>query len=331
LAQPSIDFSPLFQFQMQCEVGMVTPFTASGLLWALIIGLHLALLVGWRMMGLAEAVLFAVVTAVLWATWKWKAFYRQHFTFSVGSAKRSDDDDMSSKKGTVTSGNMAAVTAYLNTDPFLVPFGRALFLPVRSSVLTFLLVCGVSIIPKAVLIVLWQLASARVGRAIPRIELQMGQRRRDLAATRLLTSVLEGAALGSYFIYLRPFAITGTIHAEDPGTLERATKHKFTRHVKFNDGSEYLKIPLFTVQLPLVGDVYGPVEENPEWEAVLEKAYRLFGKSSRWAVAERRLVRPELKRLIATGSARSKPYPDRRRDFSLFRRRILAHFGSFKH
>lgn len=124
--------------------------------------------------------------------------------------------------------------------------------------------------------------SAHIGKMAASIELKLAQRRRDREAARLLRDVERGLGdLKPYYVYLRPFSITGKLRSEDPGTLVRAERHRFSSDLLSHSETgvwEEIQIPVWYSEIPLIGEFYGPDEKNPDWEAVFEQAYRGFGR-----------------------------------------------------
>lgn len=238
------------------------------LVLALFIGLFLLLLgIGWT-----HATIYLVLSA--WLGLAWLLNIHVGAGMEMSTSFRSDRADVTKLR----SRNDIAGLAAINNDPFLAPISKPLLVPVRSSLLTFVLLSGLWWVWICILFALTQVITGRLVQRVLLLELAAGQVRRDRTASALLCDLRSGQPVhGQYYIYLRPFAITGQLHGEDPNAMETAVGNRHPVGEYSTEGEQLgVQIPLIKLKVPLA-EQWSASELNPEWEAIFEKGFRSRG------------------------------------------------------
>ena len=174
--------------------------------------------------------------------------------------------------------NSVATFAALRADPWLAPSARLALLPFESSLVTAVLLTGWHPFLILLIVCLAMKVFGIFGRRLSVAELIGAQRRRDAAATKILPAVRHGSTVANpYYIYLRPFVVTGQIHAENPAQFEMALDGKHViEGASDNQGYRSVELPVFNWHFG-IGVDRSAIELNPEFEAILEKGVRQFG------------------------------------------------------
>lgn len=245
----------------------------------------------WWLRTLLLSALFAGITA-LFAMHSWRA--PMYFvacvllTFAAGMTRTSAyqavelKTAMSFSTGDAThwfgsSQNSDFASAWVMADTSV--FYRSLAV---SSVLTSALIAGALLLPLS-----WwlKIPAAYLAWRLPRslraqftqIERAQLQRERDERARLTMEKLRSAKPVRDYFLYLRPFHVTGRMQAyDDPALAKAKARQHETQFVGETPGSEGTEIPLGSVRIG-IGDDGSDDSVNPDLEEILERGVRSYG------------------------------------------------------
>lgn len=110
----------------------------------------------------------------------------------------------------------------------------------------------------------------------PVFERAESQRRRDSVASHALMTVRAGGPVDNYFLYLRPFVVTGRVRGynEESLNLAKTGMHR-TQYEGDIAGSSRTEIPVRVMRLTVSGDE--TAEVNPDLEELLQRGIKPYG------------------------------------------------------
>ena len=128
----------------------------------------------------------------------------------------------------------------------------------------------------AISLLTW-VVTGRLRTRLASIERLEDQRRRDRFAASILTSFQRTDRSPNYFLYLRPFQITGQIRTHDPSALQKAERDLHPTEYRSGDGNDWTVFtPIRTAKFD-IGDAPSTDEINLDFEAALEYSVRCYG------------------------------------------------------
>jgi hypothetical protein len=219
----------------------------------------------WRLAGRLEALLFVVLMILF------LPLFAPQFTFSLYLRNLAANARGSSK-------NFVASQAAVNSDRVIPAPARIVLAFLRASIVTLTVLPPIYLVLKLILFVTaWYTTKAYVASLVSSY-VAVRQKTRDHAAQETLSNIRHGvASTRPFFLYLRPFALTNTLHSEDEDVFRRAQRRKHPTTWSSESGKPIgTDIPLVTVGLSdVAADAAG--ETNTEWESLFTRGLQEFG------------------------------------------------------
>ncbi|MBH3428874.1 hypothetical protein [Pseudomonas alkylphenolica] len=182
------------------------------------------------------------------------------------------------KKILVKDPNRIIQLAILVSDPFLSHVSRPLIIPFTATLLTLVIQAEVGVWWTTFLVCLILFVSGAISRKLAVIEITSTQSRRDGETSKLIEIIQANKKPKTkYYIYLRPFCVTGQVYAVDKNFISNAHGSRHAIQEYSQEGKHIgVQIPLMEIKIP-TGNQQSLLELNPEWEIIFEKGIRPFG------------------------------------------------------
>jgi hypothetical protein len=224
----------------------------------------------WHAGGWLAAIAFTTLAVIF------SSLFLPGFTVSFSVSHRSGSERERVVHG--SSRNSIASNAVRHVDPVVPRPVRAVVGILRASIVTWPLVLPIHLFWRVLLFfVALLLTRAAVWLAFD-LWFRRQQSQRDRLAREILATVRRGGSLRRpFFLYLRPFRVTGALRAVEPMEFELAQERRYPTTLTSPSGEQIgLEIPIVSVQaLDVISQAAD--ELNREWESLFERGLHDFG------------------------------------------------------